>query len=80
MDRRRFLSSTAMAAPPLQAQRGAQPFREAESGGTGSTSYSPELTVDLVDKMNAACGLNLIKPKFLNSASAPKVKQKGMFD
>ncbi len=41
---------------------------------------SPELTVDLVDKMNAACGLNLIKPKFLESASAPKVKQKGMFD
>ena len=25
---------------------------------------SPELTVYLVDKMNAACGLNLIKPKF----------------
>jgi len=27
---------------------------------------SPELTVELVDKMNAACGLNLIKPKFVN--------------
>ena len=26
---------------------------------------SPELTVYLVDKMNAACGLNLIKPKFV---------------
>jgi uncharacterized protein YecE (DUF72 family) len=26
---------------------------------------SPELTVYLVDKMNAACGLNLIKPKFI---------------
>ena len=27
---------------------------------------SPELTVYLVDKLNAACGLNLIKPKFIN--------------
>jgi uncharacterized protein YecE (DUF72 family) len=27
---------------------------------------SPELTVYLVDKLNAACGLNLIKPKFWN--------------
>ncbi len=26
---------------------------------------SPELTVSLVDKLNAACGLNLIKPKFV---------------
>jgi uncharacterized protein YecE (DUF72 family) len=26
---------------------------------------SPELTVYLVDKMNAACGLNLVKPKFV---------------
>jgi uncharacterized protein YecE (DUF72 family) len=26
---------------------------------------SPELTVYLVDKMNAACGLNLVKPKFI---------------
>jgi uncharacterized protein YecE (DUF72 family) len=26
---------------------------------------SPELTVYLVDKLNAACGLNLIKPKFV---------------
>lgn len=34
---------------------------------------SPELTVYLVDKMNAACGLNLIKPTFVT-------KQKGLFD
>ncbi|CAF1467264.1 unnamed protein product [Adineta steineri] len=29
---------------------------------------SPELTVYLVDKMNAACGLNLIKPKFVTTS------------
>ena len=28
---------------------------------------SPELTVYLVDKLNAACGLSLIKPKFLTA-------------
>ncbi|MEO5682730.1 MAG: DUF72 domain-containing protein [Chitinophagaceae bacterium] len=28
-------------------------------------ALSPELTVSLVDKLNAACGLNLIKPKFI---------------
>jgi uncharacterized protein YecE (DUF72 family) len=28
---------------------------------------SPELTIYLVDKLNAACGLNLIKPKFVDS-------------
>ncbi len=28
-------------------------------------AYSPELTVYMVDKLNAACGLNLIKPAFL---------------
>lgn len=28
---------------------------------------SPELTVYLIDKMNAACGLNLIKPQFINA-------------
>lgn len=28
-------------------------------------AYSPELTVYLVDKMNAVCGLNLQKPKFV---------------
>jgi uncharacterized protein YecE (DUF72 family) len=27
---------------------------------------SPELTVYLIDKMNAACGLNLIKPRFIS--------------
>jgi uncharacterized protein YecE (DUF72 family) len=41
---------------------------------------SPELTVYLVDKMNKECGLNLIKPKFLDNALLPKVKQKGLFD
>ncbi len=45
---------------------------------------SPELTVYLVDKMNAACGLNLIKPKFVEAGSQPaaktKSKQKGLFD
>ena len=29
-------------------------------------AFSPELTVYMVDKMNAACGLNLIKPKFID--------------
>lgn len=38
-------------------------------------AFSPELTVYLVDKMNAACGLNLQKPKFIKSA-----EQKGLFD
>ena len=28
---------------------------------------SPELTVYLVDKMNAECNLNLIKPKFVDN-------------
>lgn len=45
---------------------------------------SPELTVYLVDKMNAACGLNLIKPKFVEAGSQPvtknKSRQKGLFD
>ncbi len=41
---------------------------------------SPELTVYLVDKMNKECGLNLIKPKFLDSALLPKSSQKGLFD
>ena len=27
---------------------------------------SPELTIYLVDKINKECGLNLIKPKFIN--------------
>lgn len=30
---------------------------------------SPELTVYLVDKLNAACGLNLIKPKFIDKGT-----------
>jgi hypothetical protein len=43
---------------------------------------SPELTVYLVDKMNVACGLNLIKPKFIDNGSSPiqKPKQKGLFN
>jgi uncharacterized protein YecE (DUF72 family) len=41
---------------------------------------SPELTVYLVDKMNRECGLNLIKPKFIDSASVLKPKPKGLFD
>lgn len=40
MDRRRFLNSTAFVASSASAQSGAQPPREAEAGGTGSTSYS----------------------------------------
>jgi uncharacterized protein YecE (DUF72 family) len=31
-------------------------------------AYSPELTVYLVDKMNAACGLQLIKPQFVQGS------------
>ena len=31
-------------------------------------AFSPELTVYMVDKMNAACGLNLTKPKFIDPA------------
>ena len=37
---------------------------------------SPELTVYLVDKLNKECGLNLIKPKFIDKNSG----QKGLFD
>lgn len=33
---------------------------------------SPELTIYLVDKMNAACGLNLIKPEFVDTKEAQK--------
>ncbi len=32
---------------------------------------SPELTVYLVDKLNAACDLNLIKPKFVKAGQLP---------
>ena len=43
---------------------------------------SPELTVDLVDKMNKECGLNLIKPTFIDQSelSTAKAKQKDLFD
>lgn len=30
---------------------------------------SPELTIDIVDKLNKACGLHLIKPKFVESST-----------
>jgi LmbE family N-acetylglucosaminyl deacetylase len=43
MDRRHFLSSTALAASPLQGQ---QRPREIEAGGTGSTSYAVDAVVD----------------------------------
>jgi LmbE family N-acetylglucosaminyl deacetylase len=43
MDRRYFLSSTALAASPLQGQ---QQTREVEAGGTGSTSYAVDAVVD----------------------------------
>jgi uncharacterized protein YecE (DUF72 family) len=43
---------------------------------------SPELTVYLVDKMNKECGLNLVKPKFIDNSLQPgkETKQKGLFD
>jgi uncharacterized protein YecE (DUF72 family) len=41
---------------------------------------SPELTVYLVDKLNKECGLNLIKPKFIEAESQKKNIQKGLFD
>jgi uncharacterized protein YecE (DUF72 family) len=41
---------------------------------------SPELTIYLVDKMNTECGLNLIKPKFVEGEPAARKKQKGLFD
>lgn len=46
-------------------------------------AFSPELTAYLVDKMNAACGLNLIKPVFVatdQTQSKTKQKQRGLFD
>lgn len=41
---------------------------------------SPELTVYLVDKMNALCGTNLIKPVFVDTSALPvaKPKRKGL--
>ena len=41
---------------------------------------SPELTVYLVDKINKECGLNLIKPKFIDNKPGEKNIQKGLFD
>lgn len=43
-------------------------------------AYSPELTVYLVDKLNAACGLQLQKPVFIKDTIQQKPKQKGLFD
>ena len=42
---------------------------------------SPELTVYLVDKLNAACGLHLEKPKFIeaNSVATKKPVKFAMF-
>lgn len=42
-------------------------------------AFSPELTVYLVDKLNAACGLKLEKPTFI-TPQALKKTQKGLFD
>lgn len=41
---------------------------------------SPELSVYLVDKMNKECGLNLLKPKFLNNTLLSKPKKKGLLN
>lgn len=45
---------------------------------------SPELTVYLVEKMNKECGLNLIKPKFIDNnspaATTSRIRQRGLFD
>ena len=41
---------------------------------------SPELTIYLVDKINKECGLNLIKPKFIDETLVKKNTQKGLFD
>lgn len=46
-------------------------------------AYSPELTVYLADKMNEACGLNLIKPVFVSAdqkQTKTKQKRRGLFD
>lgn len=40
---------------------------------------SPELTIDLVNKMNKACGLNLIKPRFINEAARDQGSQSSLF-
>lgn len=41
---------------------------------------SPELTVYLVDKLNKECGLNLLRPKFIEEAPSKKNIQKKLFD
>jgi len=43
---------------------------------------SPELTVELAEKMNKACGLHLMQPTFVSKkkVSSKPVKQKGLFD
>ena len=41
---------------------------------------SPELTIYLADKLNKECGLNLIKPKFIETEPIRKNIQKGLFD
>ena len=44
-------------------------------------TYSPELTVYLVDKLNAACNLDLQKPVFITENQQPTPnKQKSLFD
>lgn len=43
-------------------------------------AYSPELTVYLVDKLNAACGLNLVKPKFIEGNTNENPKKNRLFD
>ena len=42
-------------------------------------AFSPELTVYLVDKLNAACGLKLEKPTFVAPQPSKNI-QKGLFD
>lgn len=46
-------------------------------------AYSPELTIYLVDKMNAVCGLNLMKPVFVEQNTVvqkkPVKKQTSLF-
>jgi len=41
---------------------------------------SPELTVYLVDKINKECGLNIMKPKFIDETPLKKNLQRGLFD
>ncbi len=40
---------------------------------------SPELTVYLVDKLNATCGLALIKPKFIDVNTSQDIKPRTLF-